>query len=542
MTDAKPDSDADGVDLSVVETFCSMGKAIDPLAVARESFNFGAELVKIAIGSSEIVPDKRDWRFKDEVWQSNGVYKRLSQSYLAFCNGANGIISDKADWRTQERVKFALDITTSALAPTNALLGNPAAIKRAIETKGSSLARGLGNFASDVRHNGGMPSIVDSSPFVKGENVAATPGAVVFRNEILELIQYQPTTEKVQSIPVIVIPPQINKYYFLDMAPGRSMVEYSVAQGIQTFIVSWCNPGKEDRDWGLDRYVSALLEAIAAINSITRVKKFNCIGFCAGGITMTALLSYMAAENDTRANAIAYAVTLLDWSLPSQIGALQSQPLIDYTKKKARKEGVTPGPNLGFVFTWFRPNDLVWNYWVNNYLMGEDPPSFDILAWNDDSTNLPYALHSEFLDIFLHNQMTEKGGIEVLGTPLDLSKITADTYVTGATNDHLTPWKGCYQTTQMLGGDCTFVLSHAGHIASLVNPPGNPKASYYVGSTPGPDPVVWQEQAEKQQGSWWEHWALWYKERSGNEKSAPKSLGNKKYPELDAAPGTYING
>jgi polyhydroxyalkanoate synthase len=194
------------------------------------------------------------------------------------------------------------------------------------------------------------------------------------------------------------------------------------------------------------------------------------------------------------------------------------------------------------VFAWFRPNELVWNYWVNNYLMGENPPSFDILAWNADSANLPSGLHSEFLDIFLHNQLTRPGAVEILGTPLDLSTITVDAYVTGATNDHLTPWKGCYETTQLLGGDCTFVLSHAGHIASLVNPPGNPKASYYVGSRPGNDPDAWQEQAEKTQGSWWEHWGKWVSERAGNEKAAAKTLGNKKYPELEAAPGSYIHG
>ena len=532
----------DAGELDLKQTLLSLSKVIDPRAVAIETMSLSAELFKVAIGTSDITPDKRDWRFKDEAWQSNPVYKRLGQSYLAFCKGAKGILGTGADWRTQERAKFALDVATSALAPTNHLLGNPAAMKKAVETNGMSLVRGFGNFVSDVRHNGGMPRMVDASAFTKGKNIAATPGAVVFRNDLLELIQYQPSTDTVRSVPLLVVPPQINKYYFLDMAPGRSLVEFAVGEGIQTFMVSWRNPGEDNADWNLDSYVSALLEAIDAINSITRTKKINTMGFCAGGITMSALLSYMAAKNDDRINAIAFAVTLLDWNVPSQVGTLQSEQLIRTTKARARKKGITSGRDLGVVFAWFRPNELVWNYWVNNYLMGENPPSFDILAWNADAANLPCGLHTEFLDIFLHNQLTKPGAVTILGTPLDLSTITVDAYVTGAINDHLTPWKGCYQTTQLLGGDCTFVLSHAGHIASLVNPPGNPKASYYVGSEPGSDPDAWQAQAEKTQGSWWEHWAKWVNQRAGNKKKAPKTLGNKSFPQLEAAPGTYIHG
>ena len=532
----------DAGELDLKQTLLSLSKVVDPLAVVKETVSFGAELVKVALGKSDITPDKRDWRFKDEAWESNPVYKRLCQSYLAFCKGANGILGSGADWRTHERAKFALDVATSALAPTNNLLGNPAALRKAVDTKGMSLARGIGNFLSDIRHNGGMPTMVDASSFVKGKNIAASPGAVVFRNDLLELIQYQPTTKQVRSIPLLVVPPQINKYYFLDMAPGRSLVEFAVAQGIQTFMVSWRNPSESDCDWNLDSYVSALLEAADAINSITRTKKINTMGFCAGGITVSAMLSYMAAKNDNRINAVAFAVTLLDWNTPSQVGVLQSEKLIRLTKKRSRKKGITSGRDLGVVFAWFRPNELVWNYWVNNYLMGENPPSFDILAWNADAANLPSGLHTEFLDIFLHNQLTKPGTVAVLGTPLDLSTITADAYVTGATNDHLTPWKGCYRTTQLLGGDCTFVLSHAGHIASLVNPPGNPKASYYIGGQPDSDPDAWQGQAVKTQGSWWEHWADWVTRRAGNKKNAPKTLGNSKFPALEAAPGTYIHG
>jgi polyhydroxyalkanoate synthase len=338
------------------ETWKAVRTAVNPLAVAKESVVLSAELVKIAVGASDIGPEKRDWRFNDDAWESNAFYKRLGQSYLAFCKGAKNIVNDDADWRTRERAKFALEVTTSALAPTNTLLGNPAALKKAFDTNGKSLVRGLKNFASDVRHNGGMPSMVDSSPFTKGDNIAATPGAVVFRNEVLELLQYAPQTDSVYAIPTLLIPPQINKYYFTDLAPGRSLVEYSMQQGVQMYVVSWRNPQTEQGDWDLDTYVSALLEAIDAINSITGRKKVNTIGFCAGGITMSALLAYMAASNDKRVNAISYAVTLLDWSTPSMMGMLHSKKLINHARRKSRRKGIISGQDLGSVFAWFRPN------------------------------------------------------------------------------------------------------------------------------------------------------------------------------------------
>ena len=529
-------------EFGINETWKSIRTAVSPLAVAKETVVLGAELVKIAVGASDIEPEKRDWRFKDDAWESNGFYKRLGQSYLAFCKGAKSIVNEDADWRTRERAKFALEVTTSALSPTNTLLGNPAALKKAFDTNGKSLLKGAKNFVSDVRHNGGMPTMVDSSPFTKGENIAATPGAVVFRNDVLELLQYAPQTEKVYAIPTLLIPPQINKYYFTDLAPGRSLVEYAVQQGVQMYVVSWRNPQNDQGDWDLDTYVSALLEAIDAINSITGRKKLNTIGFCAGGITMSALLSYMAATNDKRINAVSYAVTLLDWSTPSMMGIFHSKKLTGLARNKSKRKGIISGQDLGSVFAWFRPNELVWNYWVNNYLMGEAPPSFDILAWNADATNLPARLHAQFLNIFMDNAMKKPGEIEVLGESIDLNKVTADAFVVGAIDDHLTPWKGCYETTQLLGGDSTFVLSNAGHIAALVNPPGNPKASYLAGPEPGEDPVEWLNQAEKHEGSWWEHWSGWASRRSGNKIDAPELLGNKRFRVLDPAPGTYIHG
>jgi polyhydroxyalkanoate synthase len=555
MTDQKAGADAiaqqaadnlnaaeDIGEFDVAEVLGSLLKVVDAGAVGKECVRMAGESLKILAGRSELTPEKGDNRFKDVAWQENPAYKRLGQGYLAFSRAMDNILSSRGSWRNQERAKFTVDILTSAVAPTNFFWTNPAAIKEAFDTGGKSVLRGWRNRLHDLRYNGGMPTMVDATPFVKGDNVAATPGAVVFRNEVLELLQYTPTTARVCALPMLIVPPQINKYYFLDLAPQRSLVEYATANGIRLFMVSWRNPGPEQRDWDLDTYVSALLEAADAMLSITRQRRFNALGFCAGGITLSCLAAYMAANDDRRLNSIGYAVTLLDWNTRAMIGMLHSRKLIDMAKKASFEKGVISGKDLGVVFTWFRPNDLVWSYWVNNYLLGRNPPSFDILAWNDDSTNLPAALHGQFLDIFLNNDLTHPGKVKILNTPIDLRDITVDAFVTGALNDHLTPWTGCYKTTQLLGSEnIEYILSHAGHIASLVNPPGNPKASYYVGGRPGPDPDAWRENAKRRSGSWWETWVDWTRDRSGEERAAPKSLGNKKYPALDPAPGKYIN-
>jgi polyhydroxyalkanoate synthase subunit PhaC len=514
--------------------------AMNPLTTVRESARLYGEWLKIMAGQSTREVPAKDWRFADPTWREHPVYKRLAQGYLAFCDAIDQVVDDSPDWRKRERARFLTGILTSAMAPTNTLIGNPAALKKAYETGGRSLLRGTQNLVHDIRYNRGMPSQVKRSDFKVGENLAATPGAVVVRTERFELLQTQPTTEKVHEIPTLIIPPPIGKFYFIDLSPGRSFVEYAAAKGFQLFTISWRNPHKEQGDWGIDDYVRSMLEAVDAVCSITGSKKVNISGFCAGGIMTTLMLSYMAAVRDDRVNAAAFGVMLLDFDTEAPIGALQSKRLIGVARKRSHKQGIHPASALATVFTWMRPNDLVWNYWVNNYLTGQDPPSFDILAWSVDGTNLPGKLHGQFLDIFETNALPKKGSIKVLGKPLDLSRIKVQTLVTGGTTDHLTPWKGCYRTTQLLGGPSTFVLSNAGHIASLVNPPGNPKATYWLGPKPGADPEQWLEKATKHTGTWWEVWVDWAGKRSGREKLAPKALGSRQYKVLGKAPGTYV--
>jgi polyhydroxyalkanoate synthase len=509
----------------------------------RRVAGLGREAGRIVVGRSDVAPQKADWRFRDPAWQEHPGYHRLMQLYLAWAASVDDMVDSAAlEWRDTERARFFASILTTAAAPTNTLAGNPAAIKRLFETGGASLARGVRNFARDVRHNGGMPSQVDRRAFSLGEDLAATPGGVIYRDEVFELIQYAPTTPAVRSRPVLIIPPQINKFYFLDLAPKRSLVEYLVSRGLAVFMISWRNPGPAEADWDLDTYAAAVLRAIDVARQVGRSDDVNALAFCAGGILTASVLSHLACESDESVNTASFGVTLLDFATPNTVGLFDTSPLIHMGRARSSRAGVLDGRSLANVFTWLRPNDLVWNYWVNNNLLGNDPPNFDILAWNADPTNLPARLHSQLLDIFTDNLVATRGALEVLGTPVDLGRVGIETYVTGALTDHLTPWKGCYRTTQLMGGPSTFILSNAGHIASLVNPPGNPKAHFFAGPEPGSDPDQWRAGAERRAGTWWEHWGDWIGDRSGGERKAPARLGNRRHKVIEAAPGSYVRG
>ncbi len=511
-------------------------------SIARAGVGFAAELTRITLGRSAVTPARGDWRFKDPAWTDNPAYRRMAQTYLAACTAVDSVVDGIGeDWHRSERARFVMGILTSAAAPTNTLVGNPAALKRAFETGGASLKAGAGNFLQDLVKNGAMPATSKPGVLKVGEELGVTPGGVVQHDEFAEVIQYTPVTTEVRARPLLVVPPPIGRYYFLDLQPGRSFVEYSVSRGLQTFLLSWRNPSPDQADWDLDTYAERILTAIDAVREVTGSDDVNVIGFCAGGILNTSVLNYLAARGDDRIHAAAYAVTLLDFGHSAPIGAFSSARLLSIARWNSGRAGVISARAMTNVFSWMRPNDLVWNYWVNNYLMGEDPPVFDILSWNADGTNLPAALHRQFLDIFERNPIVRAGELTVLDVPIDLERIKVPTYVTGAVNDHLTPWKGCFRTTQVMQGESTFALSNAGHIASLVNPPGNPKASYFTAALAGTtDPDEWLAGAEKRTGSWWEHWADWAVDRSGPEVQAPAELGSAEHPVISAAPGVYV--
>jgi len=502
-----------------------------------------AEAARITVGRSAIAPDRKDWRFADATWQDNQLYRRVMQYYLAWAESMEAMVtSANLDWRAEERARFFMGIAVSAAAPTNTFLGNPAALKRAIETGGGSLISGLRNFIDDQRHNGGMPAQVRRDAFVIGKDLAASPGAVIYRDEVCEVLQFAPSTPQVHVRPLVVIPPQINKYYFMDLAPGRSFIEYTVSRGITCFLISWRNPDGRHADWDFDTYAAAALRAIDVARDTANSDDVNVIGMCAGGILTATVLNHLAHTSDERVATATLGVTLLDFSVPTTVGLFNTAPLMATARGRSQMRRGLDGRSLGSVFSWLRPNELVWNYWVNNYLLGKQPPVFDILAWNSDPTNLPAALHRQFLEVFQDNTLVNPGAFKVLGTPVELGKVTVETYVTGAVADHLTPWKGCYRSTQLLGGSSTFVLSYSGHIASLVNPPGNPKAHFFAGPEPEPDPDAWQAKAQKVAGTWWEHWADWAIQRSGDTRRSPTSLGSRKFRVIEPAPGAYVRG
>jgi polyhydroxyalkanoate synthase len=513
-----------------------------PGALIGRAAGSAVELGRIGLGRSKIGPGRGDRRFTDPAWSENPAFRRMMQSYLLTASTLQALVEDaELDEKTEQRARFALTLLTDALAPTNSLLGNPAAMKHAFDTAGLSLARGFRNLVDDLRNNGAMPSMVDKRPFEVGGNLAVSPGAVVYRDEVLELIEYTRSTETVYQRPLILIPPQINKYYILDIAPGRSFIEYAVAQGVPTFAISWRNPTAEHRDWGLDTYVQACLSAIDAATEIAGSEDCNLFGACAGGITMALLLGHVSALRSQSVNSATFAVTIMDTEAPSMIGMFASRSTIEAAIRRSQSRGYLDGSEMSRVFAWLRPNDLVWNYWVNNYLLGNDPPAFDILYWNADNTRLPAALHAGFLELFDGNPLREPGAVTVLGTPIDLRQVRIPTYVLAGITDHIVPWTAAYGATRVLGGASKFVLSSSGHIQSLVNPPGNPKASYRLDGADALDPHVWLGSAAERRGSWWEDWAGWIGERSGDRVEGRPAPGSDRHPPLEAAPGSYVH-
>lgn len=520
--------------------FLAYFRNLEPQTLLEQNVAFYKNMFEIAVGSSAIAVDKKDARFQDEAWTSNPVYKRLSQAYLAMTDAVEKMIPEDLAADEKARAQLAASVVTTAMSPTNTLLGNPEAMAKTLESGGSNLARGFVAFLKDLRDNEGLPQQVDKSQFEVGRNLAVTPGKVVLKSEMFELIQYKPSTETVYAIPVLLIPPQIGRFYFTDLAPGRSFAEFTVSEGLQYFAISWRNPSPDERAWGLEDYVTAAQEAIEAVAKVTRQPRVNLVGFCAGGMLASIVSGHFAASGNPIVNSLTLCVTMLDFKVDAALGAFRFPMLLSVAKAQSAMKGVLPGSELHKIFTWMRPNDLVWKYWVNNYLMGEAPPAFDILAWNGDSTNLPAALHHDFLTLFEGNTLIEPGVYKALGTPIDLGAITCDSFVVGAATDHLTPWKACYQARRYLGGDVTFALSNGGHIAALVNPPSNPKAYHWIGPADVEDVEAWNANTPKLQGSWWLSWTRWCAERSGKRIAAPKKLGSKGFPPTVDAPGDYV--
>jgi polyhydroxyalkanoate synthase len=513
-----------------------------PVTTARRLGSLAGELGRIGSGGSQLAPAARDRRFTDQAWTRTPVLRRVVQAYLAAGRTVEQLISD-ADlgWRDDQRVRFLAENLMEALAPSNVPGLNPSSVKEAIDTAGLSVVRGARNLVRDLAQPPRVPQMVDTSAFSVGENVAATPGAVVLRTELFELIQYTPMTPTVREVPLLLVPPTINKYYAIDLAPGRSWIEHLVQLGQLAFTMSWRNPDARHAAWGLDTYVQAVLDALDAVARICRTELAVLTGICSGGI-LAALAASQLAGTDRLAG-LGLAVTVLDHRQAGMPAARADRYLAAAATSMSRRRGYLDGRNLGELSAWLRPGDLVWNYWVNNYLLGRTPPAFDVLFWNADTTRMSAGLHADLVDLAMHNRLTEPGAATVLGRPVDLREVDVDAYVVAGVADHITPWQNCYRTLSLLGGEARFVLSTSGHIAALVNPPGNPKATYQVdptGQRNPVDPQAWLRGAVTEQGSWWPDFVDWLRPRCGGERRAPRRLGGRGHPPLVPAPGTYI--
>jgi len=512
-----------------------------PQPVADRGRELISELGRIAVGSSDLAPTTRDRRFADPAWTQNPVLRRIVQAYLAGGRTVQGLAQDvPLGWRDAERVELMVANLIEAAAPSNNPLLSPVAWKAAIDSGGGSVLTGLRQFVGDMAGAPRVPTMVSPDAFEVGRDLAVTPGEVVLRTPVFELIQYRPQTDTVYAASLLLVPPTINKFYVLDLAPGRSMIEYFVGQGQQVFVMSWRNPDARHRDWGLDRYGQAVLEAIDAVREITDAAP-HLLGACSGGMIASLVAGHLAATGEqNRLASLTLLVTVLDQERAGVAGALVDEKTAAAAIAVSRARGYLDGKALAEVFAWLRPGDLIWNYWVNNYLQGRTPPAFDILYWNADTTRMTAALHRDFVTTALHNALTRPGAATLLGTGIDLGKVSLDSYVVAGSADHICPWRNCYASTRLIGGDSRFVLSSNGHIAALVNPPGNPKSSYQATDTPPADAPDWADTATTERGSWWPDYTRWLAERSGKRVAAPKSLGGNRFPTLGAAPGSYV--
>ena len=520
--------------------------ASDPNRAFRHARTMTEDMVKIMTGKSELAPDPKDKRFKDPAWQYNPFFRAGAQYYLAVQKGMRGWLEElELDELERNRASFIANIILDGLAPTNTLVGNPMAQKQIINSGGLSLIKGLQNAYNDLTKNKGMVSQVDKRPFKLGENIATSKGSVVHRTEMYELIQYAPTTDEVHAVPMLTIPPQINKMYINDLSPEKSIIKWQLDNGLQTFVISWRNPSKEQGVWGMDDYISSCEEALEIVSAISGSKKVNVSAGCSGGQTASVLASKLAASNNDILGALTLMVCVLH---PKQTdveaASLVSDNGIQLAKQRAAKQGIIKADDLARGFAWLRPNDLIWSYVINNYLLGQDPPAFDVLFWNADATNLSSTLMGDFMTLYETLAFSTPGETEMAGHKVDLTKVTSDLFILGGVTDHITPWKATYRSTKLFGSkDVTYVLSQSGHMQAILNPPTNPKAKYFIQKKKGalPDtPDEWLQGTEEVKGSWWPLWAEWVQKRAGKKIPAPETLGNADYAPMEAAPGLYV--
>ncbi len=526
-----------------------------PVAPARSVLGLAADLAKVPIVAAarwagrEITPpvevDPKDRRFAAPAWETNPAFYSLRLGYLAAARSARDVLgSTNLSPDEARKAGMALDLLIDAVAPTNFLPTNPAALQRAFDTAGGSLIKGARQFVGDLVNNGGKPRQVDRSGFEVGVNVACTPSKVVYQNELMQLLQYEPQTAKVHATPLLCSPPWINKYYIMDLAPGRSFIEWAVQHGRTVFAISYKNPSAEMSRTTMDDYlVHGPQKALDVVEEITGADTIDIVGLCLGGAMTAITTALLIQEGDGRIGTLTLLNTMLDYAEPGALGAFTDMRTVERLEKKMKKAGALEGETMAGTFDVLRANDLIFNYVVSNWLMGQPPPAFDILAWNADSTRMPAAMHAFYLRNFYVENKLAAGRLQIGGATIDLSVIKNPTYVVSAINDHIVPWQSAYKTVGLVSGPTRFVLGSGGHIAGIVSPPG-PKAWHQVAEGDGPQPATgeqWRAGAERRAGSWWDDWATWSEDNSGP-LQRPPHMGSKTHPVLGAGPGDYVRG
>jgi polyhydroxyalkanoate synthase len=531
--------------------FPAFGTSTEPLAKMAEMQRLYAEQMGALWNSKFLEPfigerkpvvesAKKDKRFRDEAWEEQPFFDLLKQSYLINAKFLRDFVDQAdVDARTKMQLRFYARQYADAMSPANFPATNPEVIKTAIETRSESIAKGMRNLIADIQK--GRITRVDESAFEVGRDLAATPGAVVYENELIQLIQYEPSTEKVERTPLLMVPPCINKFYILDLQPGNSLVEYAVAQGHRVFLISWRSAIPELGRLTWDDYLQrGIFAAMDAVTEITGQPKMNTFGFCVGGTLLAAAAGVLAGKGEDRIISMTLLTTMLDFIDTGDIGLLIDENYVTAREALIGQGGILPGKELAFTFGTLRANDLIWPYVVNNYLKGESHDAFDLLYWDSDSVNLPGPMYCWYTrNTYLENNLKEPGKTIQCGVPVDLSKVTAPTYVLASKEDHIVPWKSAYRTTDILGGDTRFMLAASGHVAGVINPPAKNKRSHWVNNEAVEDAQSWFDKAAERPGSWWPDWDAWLKARSSGTIAAPE-LGSEKHPPIEPAPGRYV--
>ena len=484
-----------------------------------------------------------DKRFTHAAWNQNPALNSMKQAYLLATNALLGSIeqTEALDPKTVKRARFFAKQFADAMSPSNFAFFNPLVIEETLRTGGENLARGMRNLIEDIQENDGKPALVDKSAFKVGENVGVSSGRVVFRNELAELIQYDPTTPQVYAKPVLIVPPWINKFYILDLQPENSFIKHLVDGGYTTFVISWRNPDASMRNTSMEDYLMQGPMACAKVAAeICATDDVNLVSYCIGGTLSAMMLAYLAKKDDHRINAATFLASLTDFSDTGEIDAFLGEDALAYIEKKMGERGYLDASEMSDSFNMLRSNDLIWSVAVNRYLLGKDAPAFDLLYWNSDSTRMPEAMHKYYLrNMYIDNSLVKPNTLSIDGVPIDLGAIKNDTYCVATMEDHIAPWRSVYTMTQNFGGKVQFVLGHSGHIAGIVNPPEK-KKGFWWGNTQTPaDTNAWFTAAQKHEGSWWSDWYPWLAQRSGDKVDA-RQPGNEKYPAQEPAPGTYV--